>query len=93
MRNKIACGFVALVLASGLYYVVNKQEAQKPPLCDEYKQLVPVNIVGGTYQGASGVIIAVMFNKVNGSCLYNVRGQHGVEMPFVDWFDSFDLAR
>ncbi len=80
-------GLIALSVAIALHYMVSSQPKGKN--CSEFAETQAVEVVAGHWQGAEGLVFSSKLQ--DGTCLYKVRGQRGVETPFVEWFKQDEL--
>lgn len=87
---RLYMAIIATCLAIALFWAVNRPS--KKVDCTDYGSSDIVEVVTGPYQGAEGIVFASRFTR-NSGCEYKVRGQRGIEMPFTEWFNAYELDR
>jgi hypothetical protein len=91
MKSKVGAAALALTLATAFVAFQRCDAQEKRRACKDFRHLQPVEVMVGYNQGAEGMVMQVSVDN-EGQCIYMVRGQRGVEMPFTEWYSAYELG-
>jgi hypothetical protein len=95
MIRKVFLALVALVIAANVHILIERyqqsERTRKPVCLDEYDPAMVVGVKNiATGEVGTGVVLDEMATD-EGKCLFLVRGSYGVEMAFLDWYESHEI--